>query len=157
VPSYNHFVRDAQGNHSPVGLAVTGPHLAVEIHIPNALAAAMAAANQPIPAPIVGVALIDTGASRSAVNAATAILLGVQQVGVGTGYTAGGPVQQSLYPVRFAFPGIGLDVQFNAATGVDLTGQTCAGQPMLALIGRDVLANCVFIYNGPAGTFTLSW
>ena len=31
-----------------------------------------------------------------------------------------------------------------------------SGLGILALLGRDVLSKCVFIYNGPAGQFTLA-
>jgi hypothetical protein len=65
---------------------------------------------------------------------------------------------QQRYPVRFAFPSVGgFDVPFNIATGVDLTGQLVGGNQIVALIGRDVLANCVLTYNGAGGFITLAW
>jgi hypothetical protein len=91
------------------------------------------------------------------VNEASALQLGVKTVGTVLCGTAGGQIQQQRYPVRFSFPAFGFDVPFNVATGVDLSGQLVEGHQIVALIGRDVLANCVFSYNGPGGFFTLSW
>lgn len=134
-----------------------GPLLQVEVHVPAALAAVMSNTGQTIPAPITGWALIDTGATLTAVNADTATQLGVSPVGVASGGTAGGQVQHSLYPVRLMFPGTGLDIEFGQAAGVNLTGQVVGGHQIVALIGRDVLAGCVLTYNGPGGMFSLSF
>jgi len=70
--------------------------------------------------------------------------------------TAGGPVQQSLYPAKFRFPGEAFEIEFSSVVGADLTGQHIAGQDIIALLGRDVLSKCVLIYNGPGGFFTLA-
>ena len=57
--------------------------------------------------------------------------------------------------LRFASGAIP-DVEAARATAVDLAGQDLAGKPIIALIGRDVLARCVFVYNGAMGSFSLS-
>jgi len=82
--------------------------------------------------------------------------LGVNPIGVTLMGTAGGPVQQSLYPAKFRFPGEAFEIEFSSVVGADLTGQHIAGQDIIALLGRDVLSKCVLIYNGPGGFFTLA-
>jgi hypothetical protein len=59
-----------------------GPLLQVEISIPSALEQLLAAQNQPIPSPKTGWALIDTGATRTCVDAKTVSALGVNPIGV---------------------------------------------------------------------------
>jgi hypothetical protein len=68
--------------------------------------------------------------------------------------TAATPTQTDLrcylYPVRLIFPD-GSDFEVLAAE-MPLSGQTIG-----CLIGRDVLARCVFTYDGPANQFSLSF
>ena len=134
-----------------------GPLFQVEVHIPSVLATVMANVGQTIPPPVTGWALIDTGATYTAIDDGAATKLGLSPVGVTTGGTAGGPATHSLYPVRLMFPGVGLDREFEQAAGVNLTGQMVGNHQIIALIGRDVLSGCVLTYNGVAGLFTLAW
>lgn len=157
MPYRNQIYLGPAGQLAPQVLEASGPILQVEIHVPGALALVMANTNQAIPPPATGCALIDTGATRSAVDEAAVQQLGVQPVGRATGWTASGPVVHNLYPVRFMFPGWGLDLDFSQATGVNLTGQQAGGHPIVALIGRDVLSRCLLVYNGAGGFFTLGW
>jgi hypothetical protein len=120
----------------------------------------MSSQGLPLPAPVSGVALIDTGASHTCVNDAALKALAVNPIGVTTTRTAAGPATQSRYPVRLEFPGEALDLEFSSVTGVDLSGQAVSVNnsqiPIIVLVGRDVLGNCVLTYNGPGGFFTLS-
>lgn len=110
---------------------------------------------QAIPQPVKGQALIDTGATFSAVDEAVIMGLGVPPVGRIHSGTAGGQVKMNQYPTRFTFNnlgGVSLAFEATRATGVKLTGQG-----FIALIGRDVLANMLFLYNGVMGTVTLGF
>jgi hypothetical protein len=105
-------------------------------------------------------AIVDTGASISAVDATVIARLGVQPVGTANVGTAGGIQTQSTYPARLSFPGTNLpSMEFNSLLGANLGGQVITG-PMpgnlIVLLGRDVLEHFVFIYNGPNGMFTLA-
>lgn len=53
----------------PAGLRMSGPVIPVQIEIPSALADRLQQSGQAIPAPVSGLALVDTGASVSAVDA----------------------------------------------------------------------------------------
>jgi hypothetical protein len=105
-----------------------------------------------------GIALIDTGASITSFDKSVAGQLGLNPNGVAMVGTAGGPQQQSTYLAAFTFPGTGLrGFEHPRVLGCDLTGQTVMNQqPVIALIGRDVLGQFVFVYNGSAGMWSLS-
>ena len=123
-----------------------------EIHVPPILTTYLAQKGQPIPAPIPGQALLDTGASISAIDSNAVVNLGINPIGVTSVYTSGGVVQQNIYPIRFVFPAIGmLTIDFNAVIGSDLQPQG-----IIALVGRDVLSHCLLVYNGPAGMCSVS-
>src|SRR6266571_1688950 len=73
MPVFNSqfFENDPAGGRrpSPTTLAHLGPVLAVSVSIPQALAALYTSQQIPLPSPVTGVALIDTGATRSGVHA----------------------------------------------------------------------------------------
>jgi hypothetical protein len=83
----------------------------------------------------------------------------VNPVGTANVGTAGGRRKQSTYPVRLIFPGTAFPgFEHPAVLGADLSGQLALPQkPLIALIGRDILRRCVFVYNGSAGMFSLSF
>ncbi|MBV9767664.1 MAG: hypothetical protein JOZ48_22685 [Acidobacteriaceae bacterium] len=144
---------------APQTLLINGPILQVQIEVPTALASVLQRDNQPIPAPIDGIGLIDTGASITSIDQSVFARLGVNPVGIVQVGTAGGQQQQSTFPAKFNFPGTGLPtIESSAALGCNLTGQVVMGnKAIIALIGRDLLANCVLVYNGTTGTFSLSF
>jgi hypothetical protein len=82
--------------------------------------------------------------------------LGVHPIGIATSGTAAGPVNHSLYPAHFTFPAAKIEIDFASVVGVNLTGQEAGGKPIVALIGRDVLAMGIFVYNGHTGAFTIA-
>lgn len=157
MPIHNRFFLQQGNQIDPQALAQVGPLLQVEVSIPSALEQHLAAQNQPIPAPITGWALIDTGATRSCVDTKTITQLGLKPIGVTQMGTARGPVKQHLYPAKFRFPGEELEIEFSSVVGVNLTGQSVAGRDLIVLLGRDVLSRCILIYNGPGGFFTLGF
>jgi len=104
----------------------------------------------PIPKPITRNALIDTGASASVVDLSVISTLQTSPVGVTAVSTTAGPVQQNLFPIRFVFPRLVIDV--SAVVGADL-------RPfgIVALIGRDILSLFLMIYDGLGGMITLAY
>ncbi len=160
MPIYNgHFVENlsAGGQRpSPTILATLGPILAVSVSIPQALAAFNTSQQILLPSPITGLALIDTGATRSCVHAPVMSKLGVNPIGVVTSGTPAGQVLHSLYPAHFTFPATNIEIDFTSVVGVDLTGQIINGQQLIALIGRDVLSIGILVYNGTAGIFSFA-
>jgi hypothetical protein len=103
-----------------------GPVIQVLVEVPPALAAALQSANLPVPTPVHGLALIDTGATKSAVAETIAQSLGIQPSGVVNVGTAAGMRQQSVYSARFSFPGSSLPpIEFAQLTSLlSLEGQS---------------------------------
>ena len=130
------------------------PVIAVEIGVPSAITKSLTKAGKPVPAPVAGMALIDTGASQSCVHSDAIAGLGVSPVGSGNVGTPSGQGSHYKYPARLNFTDMGFTIEFSSAIGVDLTGQL--GGNMVVLVGRDILARCLFIYNGSSGCFTLA-
>lgn len=152
---HNQLALDGKGQPSPNGLVLTGCHLAVEIHIHPALAQHLQKQqpSQTPPTPVVGRALIDTGATFTAIDRTAAAQLNLVAVDTIKSGTAGGQQVCPRYPARLMFPGTPVpSIDLPRAVGVDLSGQG-----FIVLLGRDFLARCVFTYNGPLGHFILSF
>jgi hypothetical protein len=57
----------------------------------------------------------------------------------------------NVYPIQLQLIGTPIRVEITRAIGAELKGQG-----IIALIGRDFLANCTLFYNGVTGALTLS-
>src|SRR5262245_66063893 len=93
----NRFVHDS-GRSGADALVEVGALLQVQIEVPPVLAQSFEKAGRPIPAPISGVALIDTGATRTAVDLRVQKALEIQAVGKVGIATAGGRRQMPRFP-----------------------------------------------------------
>lgn len=151
MPIHNQFLL-LNNSIQPHVLQGRGPVVAVEIQLPTALANHLQAKGTALPQPITGFALIDTGASKTCVEAQAISGLGVTPINRIKVQTPSGSTQQYLYPARVAFPGTTLpSIEFSS-----VVGSTLAAQGIVALIGRDVLARFLLVYNGPAGLYSLA-
>ena len=104
-----------------------------------------------------GASLMPVFATRTCGDSRVISRLGVNPIGIINTSTAGGPVQQPLFPARFRFPAENLDIEFSSVVGVDLSGLNVAGRSIIVLVGRDVLSGFQLVYNGPGGFFTLAY
>jgi hypothetical protein len=124
-------------------------------------------ARMPIPQPLSIIALLDTGAERTCVDPSVVARLGLPisgggfsaapGVGVGPavfgGSTFGFTYEAGLVilhpvtkpPSNLVVPELEVDSLPLAAFGIE------------AVIGRDVLAGCVLVYNGPSGSAILAY
>jgi len=134
----------------PSDLQSGGPRLPVDIALPQILVDRLNQEGFPVPPPISGHALIDTGASVSVVDTSVITRLQINPIGVTTIGTAAGRVRRNLYPSRFIFPRLVVDL--SPIIGADLSSFQ-----IIALIGRDILSRFLFIYHGPAGRITLAF
>jgi Aspartyl protease len=130
---------------------VFGPIIQAELAVPDALATVLTSNGNAVPSPVVGNALIDTGASICCIDEEHAINLGLQPVGQISLGNAGGARVHERYIGKISFPGTTLQ-----ALEFVLVGCPLRQQGLLMLIGRDVLQSCVLIYNGPLGITTIS-
>jgi hypothetical protein len=108
-----------------------GPALPVEVCVPQELEKYLATEGLPIPPPVQGMALIDTGCTITAVDGSAILSIGVKSVGTSKTLTAGGPLPVNLYPARFNFPSFGVQIEYSSMAGVDLTGRKGGGRPLL--------------------------
>lgn len=123
MPILNHFNLDQNGTPSPQAQILLGALIEIEVHVPIAVAKQLSANNQPIPTPVTGTALIDTGATFTAFD--DPILsqkLNLNPVNQITTGTANGPVIQNRYGVSLQFPTFGANTPLLQVVGVNLTG-----------------------------------
>jgi hypothetical protein len=96
-------------------------------------------------------AVLDTGAQSTCIHARIVMELGLPRRGRMWVHTSSGTTSCPVYEASIAIPGVlSLDVVRVVETGL------VTGRSYEALIGRDVLAACVFNYDGPSSTATLS-
>ncbi len=132
-----------------------GPLIAVTIALPQNLVEVLQSRGTPIPTPESGYALIDTGAGFTAVDESICRKLGLPQTGTAQMAHAGGVEQRPCFPVQITFPGAPLPpLQIVRAASVNLVA---GKQPIIALLGREVLSRLRFVYNGPAGRIEIAY
>jgi len=160
MPIRNIFNRDANNNPSSAALRIVGAVVPVEIYVPQAIAQVLTQNAQPLPTPVIGFAMMDTGANGTCVHEPSLTTLGLNPIDVVPSGTAGGPVQQNVYPARLVFPSLGWELNFARLTGVNLTGQIVPSNPpqqLLVLVGRDILESAILVWNGPGGAWSIAW
>ena len=141
------------GHADPDALRIRGPSLSIEISVHEEYAALLEQEGIEIPQPQIGLALLDTGASITAIDEAVVEALALIPIGVIPVSTPGGQVNQFLYPCRIAFPGTPIpSLNFNQVTGSQLGGLGIA-----TLIGHDLLRFFLLVYNGFEGSWTLAF
>lgn len=139
-------------------LTETGPLVAVEISIPAALKEHLAANALPIPAPQSGYALVDTGASHTAVHEDILIALGVQHIDEMPTGSPHGEAKSKIYPATVTFPGMNVkEMPMERVIGCKLAWKTKDDKEIIMLLGRDLLQYFLMVYNGPASDVTLCY
>lgn len=112
---------------------------------------------------IEGYVLIDTGAATTAFDKQSANDIGLPTVGKASLTSASEvEVEVSCYSGQIEIQGLAT-FEFEKAWGVDISEhigpQTEDDSPdihVIAVIGRDLLSNCFFVYDGIQGSVTLS-
>lgn len=124
----------------------------VAIKVPAEIAELLTKESKPVPPPITGFGLIDTGAASSCVDHAAAKTLGLPVVNVIKMASATHEqVDTNVYPISFDILG-GQPLTVNCPRAA---GAALANQQLVLLIGRDLLSNSFFSYNGLTGQITL--
>lgn len=132
-----------------------GPVVDIYIGVTKAREQALANAGLPTPSILPIRMLIDTGATSSCIDESVIRPLGLAPTGivpVMTPTTGAHPAEMFQYDVRL-FLGAPLYKFFDA---LPVTACHLIPHGIQGLLGRDVLANCVFFCNGEAGFFTLA-
>lgn len=135
-----------------IGLIQRGPVVQVTVSLDQTMAAQILQSGGALPPPVTGYALIDTGASVTCIDDAAAQKLGLPVIDVANIASAShASTQQNVYPMHMEITGADIGIGSPRTVGAPL-----AAQGLLVLIGRDVLAHCMLVYNGATGSFTLS-
>jgi len=143
VPSFTSQVPD---------LRRTGPVCQVRIGVSGPTADLLKQQSKPIPTPVEIMALIDTGASGTAVKPEVIQQLQLTPRGVAQIATPSSSAHPcNVYDVSLTFPH-GVIAPLITVMEVPLEGQRIQG-----LIGRDVLSSGILIYTGYTNTFSLSF
>src|SRR5436190_23301217 len=130
--------------------------LFVNVSIPRRQA--LQAAGLPIPLFVAVPALIDTGASCTAIDADSLTPLGLVATGIShviTPSTGGQPAPMPQYDVVLGLDHPSSPLLIEVPPIIAIPNFTHGN--IRALIGRDVLGSCLFIYNGPEGNFTIAF
>jgi predicted aspartyl protease len=107
---------------------------------------------QPVPAPISGWALIDTGSDGTCIDGARAAEMGLPVIDIAKMSSASHQeTEQNVHPIKIEFAGVPIIVEAERAMTAKLDNFG-----LLLIIGRDTLQHCTFMYNGVAGCITLS-
>jgi predicted aspartyl protease len=135
-----------------LALQVRGPVVQVSVTVEQTVAKNLIAKGVPIPMPIAGLGLIDTGASVTCIDEEAAQKLKLPVVDVQNMTSAShASTPCNVYPIQIQLAGARIIFQASRAIGAELKSQG-----LLLLIGRDALQNCTVFYNGLTGQFTLS-
>lgn len=134
-----------------------GPLLQVSIQTPASAAAVLTRAGKDIPAPVLGFALIDTGANVSAVHENVLKGLGCTPIDRIFLNSAHGGQHSDVYMASIAFPTLrGAQVLNQAVAGCNLDWDvTNDNEKIIMLIGRDMLRRNLLVYDGVNGHVTL--
>ena len=130
------------------------------IAVSEARAAALTAANLSVPTVQTVRALVDTGASCTCVDPTVLKALGLSPTGsvpILTPSSGTTPHPTDQYDVGLAIPGSDVAQAPLIHQTIPVIESDLSAQGIEALIGRDVLASCVLVYNGVTGHFTLAF
>jgi len=129
----------------------------IHVSLPEGVRSFYAEKNMPIPPPVEGTALIDTGATRSAIDSSVVWALGLVPKTTVNIVGSTGVQDQDGFAVRFVFPDFpyipGQILQFDPE--IVTASPTLALCGLTALLGRDFLTHMILIYDGKAGRYTI--
>lgn len=145
-------VEGGESEPAPELLVAQGPILPVLLSVSEEVLQTLMTEGKPIPEPVTGLALIDTGATRTCVDETAARKAGLPTRGTAKMASASHPEHEvPLFAGRIVMDGATINTP--TAMGADLSGFP----GLVALIGRDMLQNCLFVYDGNAGSISLAF
>jgi predicted aspartyl protease len=139
-------------------LASSGPIIQVEIAMPRALQEFCTKKNVQIPPPHTGYALIDTGASVTAIDEEVLEQLSILPIDSIPSATPSGQGRSFVYPTSVSFPSVGIiNMPLSRVIGCKLKWNNDGNKEIIMLLGRDLLQYMVLIYNGKGTSITLAF
>jgi hypothetical protein len=144
--------------HLTFPLGPDGPTLAVVIGLTGREMASLVSVGQPIPAPLTLRGYLDTGTDASCIAPWAVQQLGLARLGSVSTHTAGGQVKARLFDVSLTISGpAGKAGPFLVRDHLTVMELAHPLPNLDALVGRDVLAECLLIIDGPGKQFTLAF
>ncbi len=137
-------------SNSAENLRTRGPILPIHVGLPSVMVGGIRGQGETPPPPEEIAALIDTGASITAINNGVAQRLGLIQTGSVTVGGVTGTSQQPIYTAFVGFPDMGMEFD-----PVQLAGTPSQFPGFDVLIGRNILCQMILSYNGSKGIFSL--
>jgi len=150
---HRRFIASKSRKSNPDHLRSVGPRIPVEVAVTDFLAANLTQSGRSVPQPHSGYALVDTGASVTAVDEDVLKRLGINPIRTIQLSTPNGTQTRLLYPAKLLFPGTPLPpLEFASIVGVNVKDQG-----YLVLIGRDILRHMLMVYGGTGGYVAFSF
>jgi len=146
--------------HFTITLSQGAPTIPLFVMVSAARQAAMQKANVPIPTPQPLRGLVDTGASHTCMDPSVFQALGLQPTGsisMHTPSTAGVPLSANTYDVGILIPSAPGSLPFLRPNMQVSATDLLASQGFHALIGRDILSECLMSYNGSMQMLTIAY
>jgi len=143
--------------HLTLPVTSDGPVVELIVGISTAREAALKLAGKPRPSPIILRCLIDTGATGTCLDSGAIGPLGLSPTGttpITTPSTGKTPHTCETFDVGITFYHPDSSRFFGT---VPIVALDFSAQPIDGLLGRDVLANCLFVYDGAAKTFSIAF
>jgi len=139
-------------------IPASGPCLEIAVGVSEQRADALRAKQLPIPQPVVKTALVDTGASCSCVDPDALNQLGLQPTGktqIRTPSTGDAVHAADLYDVSIYL--VHSEERYVLPRTVQVVASVTEGQRHDVLLGRDILSQCLLVYDGREETFALAF
>ena len=117
-------------------------------------------AGQPVPDAVAVRALVDTGASCTCIDPSALASLAITPTGsvpIHTPSTGAGAATMDQYDVSIVILGSSTSAPPLYLPVIPVVASALQAQGIQALIGRDILQQCVLVYNGSQGFFTLAF
>ena len=133
-------------------LELNGPLIAIEVRVHPDMVHALKQLGKPVPDPIKGQAMIDSGVQVTAIDISVAESLQLQKTSKVEVVGIGGRSEGYTSACSIHIPGLPLTTSATRAHCHDLTK---TGQNIIALIGRDILRMMTFSYDGINGQVRL--
>jgi len=144
--------------HLTLSGSIDGPVIITFISVSRISREIMLAQGKAVPNSVQLRALVDTGATYTCIDSSVVARLNLVRTGtMGVLTPTTGAIPQLL-------PQYDVDLQFVSPTSqvlppledVSVLEAALSAQGIQALIGRDILARCLFVFDGPANSFSLS-
>ena len=143
--------------HFTLQITPEGPVISLLIGASAPRVAALEKAGVAVPTPVVVRCLIDTGASSTCLDTSAIASLQLSPTGtitISTPSTGKTPHECETFDVGLMFYH---EVSSRYLGTVPIVATDFSTQPIDGLLGRDVLASCLFVYDGAARIFSIAF